>query len=108
MVCEKCKLDTPSLGSRLAKKHGCRHVNVTTPHAERERLKIPRNYEESPEEKTHAVLCFEEYMAEMARREAKESNVVLLMVGNIHREAMASRLAESGSVIEVRGLEEFE
>jgi len=108
LVCEECKLDTGSLGSRLAEKQGCRHVNLTMPQAEREKLKIPRNYEESPEERTRAVLCFEEYMAEVVQREANENDVVLLMVGDLHRDAMAARIAEFGAVTEVRGLRDFE
>ena len=108
LICEECKLDAESLGSRLAEDHGCRHVNVTMPHAQRESLRIPANYAELPDEKARAITLFEEYMAEVVRREAYENDVVLLMVGNIHRGAMAPRVAQSGAVIEVRGLEDFE
>ena len=108
LICEECRFNAGSLGSQLAEKHGCRHVNVTMPHAERDRLKIPPNYEELPDEKARVIALFEEYMAGVVRREANEDDVVLLMVGDIHRGAMAARMAEAGAVLGVRGLEDFE
>lgn len=42
-ICEECKLNAGSLSSELAKRHDCHHVNLTMPHAERNRLKIPPN-----------------------------------------------------------------
>jgi hypothetical protein len=108
LVCEECRFNAGSLGGQLAEKHGCRHVNVTMPHGERDKLNISPNYEELPHEKARVIALFEEYMAEGVRGEANENDVVLLMVGNIHRDAMATRMAESGAVIDVRGLDDFE
>ena len=66
------------------------------------------NYEERPDERARALALFEEHMADVARRASAEDDVVLLMVGNIHRGALAGLMAESGEVIDVRGLEDFE
>ena len=108
LICEECKFDGESLGGVLAQKYKCRpRVNITTPKDERERLGIPEDYENDPVQKARAIRLFEEYMASVVRREARNGDVVLLMVGDEHRTEMQKRMAEIGSVLEVCGLRDF-
>jgi hypothetical protein len=108
LICEECKFKSESLGSAIAGKHNCRHVNITTPHDERERLGIPQDYENDPVQKARATRLFEEHMASAVQRETRDRDVVLLMVGDLHRNEMQRRMAEIGTVVEVRELRDFE
>jgi len=109
LICEEGKFDAESLGGALARKHECRPpVNITTPKNERERLGISEYYEDDPVQKARAIRLFEEYMASLVQQTTRNDDVVLLMVGDVHRSEMQRRMAEIGTVVEVQGLHDFE
>jgi hypothetical protein len=69
------------------------------PHDERERLGIARDYAKDPAENARAIACFEKYMAEAVRLAAANDNVLLVLVGDVHRQAMEALLGKFGDVI---------
>lgn len=108
LICEECAFNGGSPGAELARKYRCRHVNITTSREERERLEIPADYQNDPAQTTRAIGLFEEHMANAIRSELRDEDVGMVMVGEVHRTAVEKSAAEFGTVIDSRGLSDFE
>ena len=59
-------------------------------------------------QRTRAIELFEEYMQSAIERDMRAEDVVLLMIGELHRTGMQRRAGAIGEVIDCRGLPDFD
>jgi hypothetical protein len=94
LIAEEGEFDRPSLGNRLAEVYSLRHINLTMPMEERQRLGIVPQYEKNENTRRAAYTAFERYMFQQTDRTG--ARVVLVMIGRRHRAGLEQLFSATG------------